>query len=196
MRRYLTQQSISGQCAADSDDLWSEKGKLEDFKIHAKLLFLSSFSDLTSGKVTNCGTSTIIKITCDKNNNTGPEERLSQNFCTIPRKRNGLSSLQQHHPYSFHTVVFEKGPGRKTLGFTIVGGNDSPRGALGIFVKRIMENGQAADCQNLFEGDEILAVNGTVCHDLAHQDAVKMFKSIRQGKIVLNISRRVARIQM
>lgn len=59
-----------------------------------------------------------------------------------------------------------------------------------------MENGQAADCGNLFEGDEILAVNGTVCHDLAHQEAVKMFKSIRQGKIVLNISRRVARIQM
>lgn len=123
----------------------------------------------------------------------GQEERLSaQNFCTIPRKKNGLSSLlQQHHPYSFHTVVFEKGPGRKTLGFTIVGGSDSPRGALGIFVKRILESGQAAECGNLFEGDEILAINGTVCHDLAHQDAVKTFKSVRQGKIVLNISRRV-----
>ena len=124
------------------------------------------------------------------------QERLSQNFCTIPRKRNGLNTLQHHHPYSFHTVVFEKGPGRKTLGFTIVGGNDSPRGALGIFVKRILENGQASDCGNLFEGDEILAVNGSVCHDLAHQEAVKMFKSIRQGKIVLNISRRAQKVQM
>lgn len=104
--------------------------------------------------------------------------------------------MQQSHPYSFHTVLFEKGPGRKTLGFTIVGGNDSPRGALGIFVKRILDNGQAADCGNLFEGDEILAVNGMVCHDLAHQEAVKMFKSIRTGKIVLNISRRLAKIQM
>lgn len=143
----------------------------------------------------------IIKINCDSQltegiNNSSSQERLSQNFCTIPRKRNGLSSLQQSHPYSFHTVVFEKGPGRKTLGFTIVGGNDSPRGALGIFVKRILDNGQAADCGDLLEGDEILAVNGIVCHDLAHQEAVKMFKSVRSGKIVLNISRRLARIQM
>lgn len=106
-----------------------------------------------------------------------------------------MTSLQSH-PYSFHTVLFEKGPGRKTLGFTIVGGNDSPRGALGIFVKRIMDNGQAAECGKLLEGDEILAVNGMVCHDLAHLDAVLMFKSIRSGKIVLNISRRLARIQM
>lgn len=127
----------------------------------------------------------------NQNNHNNTQERLSQNFCTIPRKRNGLTTLQQSHPYTFHTVLFEKGPGRKTLGFTIVGGNDSPRGALGIFVKRIMENGQAADCGNLFEGDEILAVNGMVCHDLAHQEAVKMFKSIRTGKIVLNISRRM-----
>lgn len=130
-------------------------------------------------------------ISNSSNNNCSSQDRLStQNFCTIPRKKNGLSSLQQNHPYSFHTVIFEKGPGRKTLGFTIVGGNDSPRGALGIFVKRIMDNGQAADCGNLFEGDEILAINGTVCHDLAHQEAVKTFKSVRQGKIILNISRR------
>lgn len=148
------------------------------------------------------GTS-IVKINCDKNNENSTlishqsnQDRLTQNFCTIPRKRNGLTSMQQSHPYSFHTVLFEKGPGRKTLGFTIVGGNDSPRGALGIFVKRILDNGQAADCGNLFEGDEILAVNGMVCHDLAHQEAVKMFKSIRTGKIVLNISRRLAKIQM
>lgn len=145
----------------------------------------------------------IIKINCDKPSNpaaeaqqTANQERLSQNFCTIPRKRNGMSTLQQSHPYTFHTVVFEKGPGKKSLGFTIVGGNDSPRGALGIFVKRIMDNGQAAECGNLFEGDEILAVNGMVCHDLAHQEAVKMFKSIRTGKIVLNISRRMVRVQM
>ena len=134
----------------------------------------------------------IIKINCDK----GTTHPVTTNFCTIPRKRNGMTSLQQSHPYSFHTVVFEKGPGKKSLGFTIVGGSDSPRGALGIFVKRILENGQAADSGNVFEGDEILAINGTICHDMAHQEAVKMFKSIRTGKIVLNISRRVARIQM
>lgn len=110
--------------------------------------------------------------------------KSTSNFCTLPR-RNKTS------PHcTFHTVTFEKGPGKKSLGFTIVGGADSPRGALGIFIKSIMPKGQAIDGGQLRAGDEILAVNGQVCHDLTHQDAVKMFKSIRSGEIVLNICRR------
>lgn len=46
------------------------------------------------------------------------------NFCTLPRRpRSSVST--------FHTVVFEKGPGKKSLGFTIVGGRDSPKGSIG-----------------------------------------------------------------
>lgn len=108
----------------------------------------------------------------------------STNFCTLPRK----SKTSPH--CTFHTVIFEKGPGKKSLGFTIVGGADSPRGALGIFIKSILPKGQAIENGLLKAGDEVLAVNGHVCHDLTHQDAIKLFKSVKSGEIVLNICRR------
>lgn len=111
------------------------------------------------------------------------DQVTSTNFCTLPRRPR--SSV-----CSFHTVVLEKGPGKKSLGFTIVGGRDSPKGALGIFVKTILANGQAAEDGRLQAGDEILAVNGQVCHDISHADAVLLFKTIKSGPIALHVSRR------
>lgn len=104
-------------------------------------------------------------------------------YCTLPRRPKSTVC-------TFHTIVFEKGPGKKSLGFTIVGGRDSPRGALGIFIKSILGAGQAADDGRLQVGDEILSVNGEVCHDLCHLEAVKLFKSVKIGTVSLNVCRR------
>lgn len=107
----------------------------------------------------------------------------TNNYCTLPRRPKSTVC-------SFHTIIFEKGPGKKSLGFTIVGGRDSPRGALGIFIKSILATGQAIDDGRLQAGDEILAVNGHVCHDLSHEEAVKLFKGVKHGEVSLNICRR------
>ncbi|KAG5675544.1 hypothetical protein PVAND_005440 [Polypedilum vanderplanki] len=101
------------------------------------------------------------------------------NFCTLPRKTKSSPNC------TFHTVTFRKGPGKRHLGFSIVGGADSPRGALGIFIKNIMPNGQAIESGKLKAGDEILTINGHVCHDLTHQEAVKLFKSVKCGDICI-----------
>lgn len=54
----------------------------------------------------------------------GSAAQSVSNFCTLPRRpRNTVST--------FLTVVFQKGPGKKSLGFTIVGGSDSPKGSIG-----------------------------------------------------------------
>ncbi|KAE8747492.1 hypothetical protein FOCC_FOCC005823 [Frankliniella occidentalis] len=102
---------------------------------------------------------------------------------TLPRRPKSLSM-------SLFTVIFQKGTGHKSLGFSIVGGQDSPKGSMGIFVKTIFETGQAAEEGTLREGDEILAVNGTPLQGLAHSEAISVFKDIKIGSVLLHVGRR------
>lgn len=87
------------------------------------------------------------------------------------------------------TIVLTKGAPKK-LGFSIVGGVDSNKGRMGIFVKDIMPDGQAAEEGTLRAGDEILAINGTSLDGLTHAKALQMFKNAKAGNLILHVARR------
>ncbi|XP_076236859.1 uncharacterized protein LOC143180784 [Calliopsis andreniformis] len=108
-------------------------------------------------------------------------------FCTLPRPGKGGAS------FTILTARFYKGPGHKGLGFSIVGGTDSPRGNMGIYVKTVFPNGQAADLGTVKEGDEILSINSKPLHGMTHAEAIAEFKAVKAGDVVLHVGRRVNR---
>ncbi|KAK8769872.1 hypothetical protein V5799_013666 [Amblyomma americanum] len=146
------------------------------------------------GAAANYNTIPEVSEDCEKDNQV-TQQYSSGVLCTLPRRPRhhhntgssgsvpGVSSGSE-----LLTVTFVKGPGRGALGFSVVGGRDSPRGALGIYVRRIFPGGQAEGL--LREGDQLLSLNGEPFEGLSHAEAIAAFKRVRQGELVLRVARR------
>lgn len=142
-------------------------------------------------------------------------EEQDLRFCTLPRP-----AANKNGHFTIMTARFVKGPGYKGLGFSIVGGTDSPRGNMGIYVKTIFPNGQASDLGivkegariynkisvstgssilatviihslSIVAGDEILSINSKALHGMTHAEAIAEFKAVKQGDVILHLGRRV-----
>lgn len=140
----------------------------------------------------NVSITTMDKI--DKENIVKIEEKVTgmKKFQNV-KKRNSNATLSTRRatslPMDLITISLEKGTTKK-LGFSIVGGSDSNKGNMGIFVKDILAGGQAAEEGTLKIGDEIRAINGIPMEGMTHGKALHTFKAAKAGKIILHVGRR------
>ncbi|XP_055917205.1 uncharacterized protein LOC129949647 isoform X2 [Eupeodes corollae] len=133
-----------------------------------------------------------IQTRCPTPRNTIPNEAKENEQLQRPRSARNLelTPLYRIHKSCIKTITFYKGHGMKSLGFSIVGGRDSPKGNMGIFVKTVFPCGQASDDGELHAGDEIVEINGISVQDMSHIETISLFKNVREGAINLKIIKR------
>ncbi|KAL5289199.1 hypothetical protein ACFFRR_009402 [Megaselia abdita] len=132
---------------------------------------------------TETGSNAITLIHKSSNINTS---NIDDSSCGSDIATNG----QGHNRSSVQNITFFKGVGMKSLGFSIVGGHDSPKGIMGIYVKTVFPNGQASDEGTLRAGDEIIEINGISLDGMSHHETISIFKNIREGAVNMKVLRR------
>ena len=148
-----------------------------------------NFDKLKSEHETSSDQSTINELKSKLRNSKGQIIQLqSENhkhaLNMLKSEHEAISSQQAGGERSRNiAVVLHRGAGG--LGFSIVGGKDSPKGDLPIYIKTV-SGGAAARSGKLKRGDQILSVNGTGLDGFSRDDTVNMLKSL-QGQIILTI---------
>ncbi|KFD57998.1 hypothetical protein M513_01231, partial [Trichuris suis] len=106
------------------------------------------------------------------------------------------SSMHLYDEETWHVVLRRSTGGRvgsRSLGFSIVGGTDSPKGQMGIFIKTVHPKGLAAESCLIKKGDEILDVNGVAMIGMTRNAALQIFKNAKRSDVKMLMRRKVKR---